>query len=557
MVRQETSTARVEYAAVAILALAACSGTILWGGWIFDALPYVRDHPQLQEGRGLLNLWNPWDEQNVDPVWMPLTLSLYWLEHRLFGTGWTHGWHATSALLHATNAVLALAWCRQAGLRWGWAGVALWAVHTGALEATGTIYGAKDMFAATWVLAGGLALMHGHVRSAGLALALGVLSKPTAGLAIVAWPILLWAAGKTLERRQLAWMAGPALLAAIPGMTRYWGSPSHDNPVSGWTDRMCTMAEGPWGHLRHTVDLWVSPFGFHPAGEVICGTETALAAVALAGVGWCCVWSYRKGHRWVVAGCSTWLLWILVHSGGMPNGNLVLSTVFGHLRYGVALIVWIGIASATGMAVQRTSGLWRRPAVRWTTAAGVLGVMSGLAGSVYWSQITSSPAAFDIHQAEVGENRERWGLAERTARWKADDPAWQEYVAERIGRKGKDEALWLWTRLSMEEALGEPPGPQAWDALALRMTSEAEAYPATAERRRKKIRKSTLRSPARLEAYLVAWQAAIRWEGAGLPERGEGWRRTMVRLRDAPRDEIWWGSMGNRTVIIRPHEVEE
>ena len=45
---------------------------------------------------------------------------------------------------------------------------------------------------------------------------------------------------------------GPALLAAIPGMTRYWGSPAHDNPVSGWSDRMCTMAEGPWGHLRHT-----------------------------------------------------------------------------------------------------------------------------------------------------------------------------------------------------------------------------------------------------------------------------------------------------------------
>ena len=139
-----------------------------------------------------------------------------------------------------------------------------------------------------------------------------------------------------------------------------------------------------------------------------------------------------------------------------------------------------------------------------------------------------------------------------------DDTAWQEYVDERIGRKGKDEALWLWTRLLMHEARGlRTSRATGMDRLALRMTQEAEAYPATTERKRRKVRKSTLRSPARLEAYLVAWQTAIRWEGAGAPgERGRVEGKTMVRLRNAPRDEIWWGEHrkqngGNETARTR------
>ncbi|HEY7088880.1 MAG TPA: hypothetical protein VH518_12375, partial [Tepidisphaeraceae bacterium] len=73
----------------------------LKGGFIWDDDAHVTE-PQL---RSLGGLWRIWFELGATQQYYPLTHSLFWFQHKLWGDA-VLGYHVVNVLLHATNAVL-------------------------------------------------------------------------------------------------------------------------------------------------------------------------------------------------------------------------------------------------------------------------------------------------------------------------------------------------------------------------------------------------------------------------------------------------------------------
>lgn len=75
---------------------------VINGEFLWDDLPVFIDHPIIISSHGLETIW-------IKTVWLttdfPLTLTTFWLEHRLWGNDST-GYHVTNILLHALGAIL-------------------------------------------------------------------------------------------------------------------------------------------------------------------------------------------------------------------------------------------------------------------------------------------------------------------------------------------------------------------------------------------------------------------------------------------------------------------
>jgi hypothetical protein len=130
----------------------------LWAGWVNydDEMNFLRN-PHFAEGRGGLTWENlTWMWTSLDGVYIPLTWMSLELDCDLWGLK-PGGYHATSLLLHATNAVLLLFLLRSL-LRAGSAdpdapvtlfaavsGAALWALHPLRTESVAWITERRDV----------------------------------------------------------------------------------------------------------------------------------------------------------------------------------------------------------------------------------------------------------------------------------------------------------------------------------------------------------------------------------------------------------------------------
>ena len=73
-------------------------------GFIWDDDDMLTQNPLVQSAHGLAAMWNPWAKDNFFDF-IPLTLTSFWLEWRLWGLD-ALGYHVTNVLLHATTAIL-------------------------------------------------------------------------------------------------------------------------------------------------------------------------------------------------------------------------------------------------------------------------------------------------------------------------------------------------------------------------------------------------------------------------------------------------------------------
>src|SRR5438477_6658239 len=82
--------------AVALVYLPALRGNFVWDDFLL-----ITGNPLLQNASGLLELWS--GGRTAD--YFPLTNTVFWIEHHLFGANAT-GYHAVNVLLQAANALL-------------------------------------------------------------------------------------------------------------------------------------------------------------------------------------------------------------------------------------------------------------------------------------------------------------------------------------------------------------------------------------------------------------------------------------------------------------------
>lgn len=111
-------------AALLILLTVAAYLPAIGAGYIWDDDTLLTANPQMRSVAGLGQIWR--GEQSRD--YTPLTLTVFWLEHRLWGDTPT-GFHVVNILLHALSAVLLWRILLRLRIPGAWVGALLFAIH--------------------------------------------------------------------------------------------------------------------------------------------------------------------------------------------------------------------------------------------------------------------------------------------------------------------------------------------------------------------------------------------------------------------------------------------
>ena len=349
---------------------------LLFGGFAFDDLEYVRNNPLLLDVDGLRRIWWPGAGETsasgygIDEHYWPVLYSTFWLERRLWGGFFGPGFHATNVVLHLVNA--GLLWAVLARLRvpCAFAVAVVFAVHPSQMEAPSFVIGRKDLFSTFFLL---LALLlwfrSDPARKADpdrrsdplpswrrvllvLALAcLGVLSKTVVALLPVWIAVVHWARGGSFGR--LAWVAAsPARLPAPGpggvGLVRVRLRPEPHAVVCRppRLDSVLLAATTFWNHLYLSIVPSPAGLGFY-FWDV--SPSSALAWCALAGLlALGAVLFHARGRlgRGPTAVCLLFGIALLPYLGLIDHQGLVGSFNNSRHRYLAAVFPWILLLGA-------------------------------------------------------------------------------------------------------------------------------------------------------------------------------------------------------------------
>jgi tetratricopeptide (TPR) repeat protein len=198
--------------AALILALGFC---IYWpalnGGWLWDDRDLIADNALVHDPAGL---WKIWFHPTCLFDYLPLKVSVEWIEWRLWGED-TLGYHLTNVGLHLLSAFLLWRLLHKFGLRHAWLGGLIFTIHPAMVESVAWISELKNTLSLPFFLLAMSAWLdydaRGKGKDYGLALGLfllAMLCKPT----MVMFPVVIllhawW------KRHRLGW---PDLRASAP-----------------------------------------------------------------------------------------------------------------------------------------------------------------------------------------------------------------------------------------------------------------------------------------------------------------------------------------------------
>ena len=188
-------------AALLLVYYPALHGTPIWD----DAYHLTR--PGLQSWAGLARIW--WDLEAAQQYY-PVTHSLFWVEHRIWGD-WYEGYHLVNVLLHWGSALLLVRLLRRLQLRGPWFAAALWALHPLQVETVAWMSELKNTLSGLCYFGAALLylryLRERSVAVYGAALGafmVGLLAKSViVTLAPAMLVVLYWRQGRLLWRRDI------------------------------------------------------------------------------------------------------------------------------------------------------------------------------------------------------------------------------------------------------------------------------------------------------------------------------------------------------------------
>jgi Flp pilus assembly protein TadD len=164
------------------------------GDWLWDDRDLIADNRLVHDPDGL---WKIWLQPSVMFDFLPLKISVEWIEWRLFGED-TLGYHLVSLGLHLTSVFLLWRLFFKLGLHYAWLGALIFLVHPVQVESVAWIAELKNTLSLPFFLLAMIAWVDYDARgkAGDYALALGMfllamLSKPT--MVMFPFVILLYA----------------------------------------------------------------------------------------------------------------------------------------------------------------------------------------------------------------------------------------------------------------------------------------------------------------------------------------------------------------------------
>ncbi len=217
------------------LLLAACLA-VYWpalrGEFVWDDRMNIVENEAVRSPGGLTAIWT---EPGAQPQYFPLTYSLFWLEHRLFGLE-TAGYHLVNVLLHACSAFLLWLALGRLGLPGALTAALLFALHPVQVESVAWISELKNVLSGLLFMASLLAWLslspdaavdrptpgRRAWMAAFLLFCLGMLAKTSGmGLPLVFLGVAWWKRGR-ITRNDLAALAPFVAVSAILPLAVLW-----------------------------------------------------------------------------------------------------------------------------------------------------------------------------------------------------------------------------------------------------------------------------------------------------------------------------------------------
>ena len=348
------------------------------GDWLWDDRDLIADNALIHNPDGL---WKIWFQPTVMFDFLPLKISVEWIEWRLFGEE-TLGYHLVSLALHLASVFLLWRLFFKLGLRYAWLGALLFLVHPVQVESVAWIAELKNTLSLPFFLVAMIAWLDYDARGkrTSYALAIGLfllamLSKPT--MVMFPFVVLLhawWRRGRITVKDLLA--SAPFFLVSLAigtATVAFLGKTAGEQHVllGGPLSRLACAGLSLAFYFSKCV-LPLDLMSIYPRWNIDPPSPLQfLPWPIIAGVLWF-LWSKRTGWgRHALFGLGFFVLNLLPFIGLNAGSYMNYSWVMDHLLYIPMIgLVALAIAAAQLPALpQRIAAAFLAVIVAWMTWA--------------------------------------------------------------------------------------------------------------------------------------------------------------------------------------------
>jgi len=383
-------------------------------GFIWDDDRLITANPCVVGPLGLKEIWTTGAADIC-----PLTLTLFWVEHTLWGL-WPLPYHVVNVLLHGACAVVLWRVLRNLQIPGAWLGATLWALHPVEVESVAWISEMKNTLSGLFFLLAILFFVKGlktgdaKDRNVGrwnnewtmLCAALAMTSKSSTVilpgvLCLCAW----WVEGRWHGRNLVK--IGPVFVMSIMmSSLSIWtqklqGFTGNMDRLRSWPERLATAGDAVWFYLGKL--LWPHPLiTVYPRWEINAGHWPSYLPLLAVPILWGILWCKREGEARACFFTFTYFLVALLPVLGFINMSFFrYSFVADHFQY----LASMGPLALLGAGLVRFSAQVL-PEKRWQTiiCAGLLLILGALSWQRSWVYKNEETLWIDT----LAQNRNCW-----------------------------------------------------------------------------------------------------------------------------------------------------
>jgi tetratricopeptide (TPR) repeat protein len=379
------------------------------GGFLWDDAAHVT-RPDLRSWQGL---WSIWTAPGTTQQYYPLTHTVFWLQHRLWGDT-SSGYHLVNIILHAAAAAMAGLVLYRLRIPGAYFAAAIFALHPVQVESVAWITEIKNTLSAVFYLGAAIAWLRYRAQpnAGAYALAFGlfllalcsktVTATLPAALLVIEW----WRQGRVSWRRDVLPLVPFFVLGAAAGLSTVWVERSLVGAEGAAFDRSAIargLIAGRALWFYAATLLWPVNLVFtYPRWSVSQGTWWQYFYPAAAIVAFAVAWSLRQRSRGPLAGMLYFAGTLFPALGFFNVYPFLFSFVADHFQYLASLgLITLVAAGSTRLLERRRR--WGRP----VATAICLAVLATLA-LLTWRQSHVYADVESLYRATIEGNPESW-----------------------------------------------------------------------------------------------------------------------------------------------------
>ncbi len=235
---------------------------VCWAGYIWDDDITLFTNPTIVGPLGLKQIWT-----TAAADICPMTLSTFWVEHKLWGLA-PLPYHLVNVFMQAASAALLWRVLRRLAVPGAWLGAALWALHPVEVESVAWIVEMKNTESGLFFLLAILFYLRGLPRRTaanyGLTLLFSALAIASKSSTVILPLVLLLGAGWIEKRwrwRTCLEVAPVFLFSLLAGLVSIWtqrlSGAADPRWVRSWPEKLVTAGDAVWFYLGKL--LWPRP----------------------------------------------------------------------------------------------------------------------------------------------------------------------------------------------------------------------------------------------------------------------------------------------------------